>query len=479
MSTQKHFFNLFLGTGLNVILGIITTPIITRIVAPEAYGNLSLFTLCANVFMIVALLGQDQAYARFFYTNDEEDYKRYVLKETSKMPLIIAAIAAIGGVCAYFILPGNKAVLLIFAVYLIFLTVGTFSNLVCRLKMRTTLYALIINVQKLIYVTLTVIAVLVLKWDHLIALTASTMLAQVIVCIIGISAEKNQWKHVRLPDEQEARYKEIVDRKALLAYGLPFIFANLCNWIFTGADKIMIKMFSTDVELGVYASAISVVGIFSIITTTFGTLWGPLAIERYEKNKEDTSFFIKASDYICVILFTAGAGLVLFKDLIVYLLGADYRTAVFLLPFLTLHPIMYSVSESMAYGINFAKKTNLHIVTAATCAAFNIIFNLFLIPAIGALGAAVATGITYTIFFVMRTRFSQKCFPVKYSFKKIAIVLVLYYIYIIYNSIFVIDLISVIMFIVFAAVLILLYRQCIKELLRMALDYVKGFIKKF
>lgn len=478
MSTQRHFFNLFLGTGLNVVLGIITTPVITRLVAPEAYGNLALFTLCANAFMIIALLGQDQAFARFFYVNEEDDYRRYVLKTSSRLPITIAAIASIGLIFTYFILPYRNIVVLIFAGHLFFLTVGTFSSLICRLKMRTTLYSLIINVQKLIYVALTVVAVLVLNMDHLIALTASTMLAQLIVCIIGMLAEKGQWKYVRLPNGQSARYEKIVNRKVLLAYGVPFIFANLCNWIFTGADKIMIKILSTDVELGVYASAISVVGIFSIITTTFSTLWGPLAIERYEKNKEDTEFFIKAADYICVILFAAGASLVLFKDIIVYLLGTDYRAAVYLIPFLTLHPIMYSASESMAYGINFAKKTNLHVVTAAICAALNIALNFFLIPVIGALGAAIATGITYTLFFAMRTRFSQKCFPVNYNFKKIIMIISIYYVFITYNSMYPINFVSIIMFVVFITALVMFYRDSIKDLIDMAMNYAKELKKK-
>lgn len=479
MSSQKHFINLFMGVGLNVVLGVITTPVITRIVAPEAYGNLSLFLLYANVFLIVAALGQDQSYARFFYTRDEDEYKQYILKMTSRIPLMIAVVSAAVVVCGYLIIPERKAVWLIFAVHIVFVMLGQFSNMAVRLKMRTTLYSIIINVQKLIYVGLAVLMVLVFKWDHLIALTMATMIAQVSICIVGVSAERKQWFAPKLSDELHNEFSETVDRKALMAFGIPFIFANLCNWVFTGADKIMIKAIASGAELGIYASAVSVVGIFSIITTTFCTIWGPMAIEKYEKDKGDTSFFIKATDYISVILFTAGAGVVLFKDLIVYLLGSDYRTAVFLLPFLTLHPIMYSISETTVYGINFAKKTKLHIVIAATCATFNIVLNFILIPEIGALGAAIATGVTYILFFIMRTVMSLKCFPVKYNLKKLAVITVLYMVFVVYNSWHTIDIVSAIMFVIFAAVLIAGYRQSIRELLVMGMDYLKGILNKF
>lgn len=94
MGNQKHFFNLFLGMGLNVILGVITTPIITRLVDPIAYGDLALFTLFGNIFMLIGMLGYDQAYVRFYYVKEETSYKQYILAATSKTPIFISLIAA-------------------------------------------------------------------------------------------------------------------------------------------------------------------------------------------------------------------------------------------------------------------------------------------------------------------------------------------------------------------------------------------------
>ena len=59
MDRQKHFFTLFLGTGLNVILGVITTPVVTRLVNPDVYGQLSLFTLYGSVLLVFMLFGHE------------------------------------------------------------------------------------------------------------------------------------------------------------------------------------------------------------------------------------------------------------------------------------------------------------------------------------------------------------------------------------------------------------------------------------
>ena len=101
MDKQKHFFTLFLGTGLNIILGVITTPIVTRLVNPDVYGELSLFTLYGSILMVFTIIGQDQAYNRYYYSAEGMEYKRYLLGLTAKVPLIISAAASIA-VCIYF-----------------------------------------------------------------------------------------------------------------------------------------------------------------------------------------------------------------------------------------------------------------------------------------------------------------------------------------------------------------------------------------
>lgn len=479
MSNQKHFINLFMGMGVNVVLGIITTPIITRLVDPIAYGNLALFTLFGNVFMLVGMLGHDQSYARFYYINEEENYKKYILRATSKIPILVSIVAASIIFLYYVFVDRMKtAVFPIFSIYLIVLTIGVFSNFTIRLRLRTTLYSLIINIQKILYVGFIVVAVFFTKFDHLSILAAATVVSQAVICLIGILAEKDLWSFKREPLRLREHYSSIVSSKEIAIYGIPFVFANLCNWIFTGADKVMIRIFSTGTELGIYASAVSVVGIFSIVTTTFNTIWGPLAVEEYEKKNEDRTFFVKMSDYVCILMFVMGSCVVLGKDIIVYLLGKEYRDAVFLIPFLTLHPIMYTLSESTVYGINFAKKTKYHIVVTFACCILNIILNLLFIPILGSLGAAVSTGISYTLFFVMRTIFSVRCFRVDYNIKKFILMTILYYIFVIYNSVNKINIVCVFMFTIYVVIIFSIYKSRIRELIRLGIEYLKDIFYK-
>ena len=468
-----------MGMGLNILLGVITTPIITRLVDPVAYGGLSLFTLFGNIFMLIALLGHDQSYGRFYYANEEAGYKKYILGATSKIPIAISILVGALVFLYYIFTPNKKSELLpIFSIYLVVLTVGVFSNFTIRLNLRTKLYSLIINIQKLFYVIFVVLAVHFTNIEHVIILAGATVASQAIVCIIGIVAEKNVWNMESFSVRLKERYESVVSEKEIVKYGLPFIFANLCNWVFTGADKVMIKFFSTGTELGIYASAVSVVGIFGIITTTFNTIWGPLAVEEFERKKEDRTFFIKMTDYVCILMFVIGAIIVLGKDIIVYLLGEEYRNAAALIPFLTLHPIMYTLSESTVYGINFAKKTQYHIFVTFACCILNVILNLFFIPLLGSLGASISTGISYTMFFVLRTFLSVRCFKVNYNYKNIILVILIYYVFIIYSSFNKINFLCLFIFLIYTLTIYFVYKIRIKELIVLVTEYAKDLIKK-
>ena len=478
MDRQKHFFTLFLGTGLNVILGVITTPIVTRLVDPAVYGELSLFNLYGSILLVFMLIGQDQSYNRYYFSDESKCFKRYILRLTAGGPILLSFLA--GGIaCLYYAFGARgEYVVLIFAVYCVSMVVDRFTNMTLRLGMRSGLYSFCMNMQKLSYTVFVILGLTCTDLDHILVLTGCTVLAQMISAVIGFIAERDKWKFTAVTSEEAKEYGKIVDLKMVLKYGWPFIFSSLCAWLYTGSDKLMIEMFSSKAELGIYASALSIIGIFSVITNTFNTVWAPMAVEEYEKDSSNKEFFIKAADYVTIVVFAAGAAVILFKDIIVYLLGPEYREAVFLIPFLSLYPVLYTISESTVYGINFAKKTHWHIIVTGSCGLVNVVLNYFLINAIGSLGAAIATGITYTLLLVLRTALSIKCFPVKYHLGRLGVVIGLYYVYIIYSSFHTTDVISIAMCAVFAVTGIMLYRTSVMELLKMTGEYASYLLKK-
>ena len=56
-----HFLTISFGTVINIVLGLLITPIITRLVSTEDYGRFSIFNMYTNIATMVLCMGLDQA----------------------------------------------------------------------------------------------------------------------------------------------------------------------------------------------------------------------------------------------------------------------------------------------------------------------------------------------------------------------------------------------------------------------------------
>ena len=94
------------------------------------------------------------------------------------------------------------------------------------------------------------------------------------------------------------------------------------------------------------------------------------------------------------------------------------------------------------------KKTWHTVIIAAVSCLFNIVFNIILIPLIGPKGAAISTGLSYCLFFILRTYFSNKYFHLNIRPIKITIITILMIVFALYNTYNKINLISVTLYLI-------------------------------
>ena len=76
----RQVFDIGIGTIITLILGIITTPIITRWVEPGVYGSFALFNTYGTLCLTFLGLGLDQTYLRFFFTGKTTNERIVLLK---------------------------------------------------------------------------------------------------------------------------------------------------------------------------------------------------------------------------------------------------------------------------------------------------------------------------------------------------------------------------------------------------------------
>jgi len=216
----------------------------------------------------------------------------------------------------------------------------------------------------------------------------------------------------------------------------------------------------------------------NLIQVGFTTFWTPTAYESYENNPESTGIFEKTSLFISAAMFTLGMLIVVFKDAIFLLLESSYRQAAGISSFLILMPIMYTASEVTVVGINFKKKTYWHMLIATISAGVNILGNFMVVPIYGAKGAALSTGISYIIFFVMRTVISKRLYKVNYHLGKFYFSTVVFVVVAFINT-FVNSLFLQVLSAVIGLILVLIvYREQVRYVFDFAIEELKKLKNK-
>ena len=185
--------------------------------------------------------------------------------------------------------------------------------------------------------------------------------------------------------------------KSLLKFGLPIVPVSIIGWALSGMDKVMLRGFCDYSELGMYEVAFKVVNIIGIAQTCFTSFWVPVA-HQWNNDNVDKERFVYIGRLISLAMTGIFVLVLLFKNVIFFILADDYGQAVNIVPFLLIYPIMYTVSEVTVMGIYFKEKTLNLLFVSLAASIVNIALNCILIPKAGAIGASIATGITAILF---------------------------------------------------------------------------------
>lgn len=466
----KHFMVIGSGTLINMLLGLLTTPVITRIVEPTEYGQLSIFNLYVSIAVMVLCLGLDQAFIRFFYDHDSIIYKRKLLALCFIIPFIFSIIC--GGILIlisrFSSIKWEFSTLITYllAFNIIICIWNRFSVLLLRMNYDSKFYSVCNVIQKIVYVVSALVLLKLIKQEYLTLLVIATVLSYAVPSIVATFRTRDYWKI--------SKAGILSNWKEIILYGMPLILSMGLTTLFQAQDKLFLNYFCSYSEVGIYSSAMSLISVFSIIQTTFNSLWSPMQVEHYVTNPDDTRFIEKGNSYITLIMFFIGFSLILVKNLFVLLLGNKYREAAYIMPFLIFNPIMCTISETTCSGIGVSKKSYLNIWVAIGAFLSNAIGNLILIPICGCKGAAISTGVSYIVFWALRTFFSNKYYYVNYHLKKTIILIFLGILYALYNTFREFDILSIIGYLFCVGVMLFLYKDTLTEIVR----YVLMFIRK-
>ena len=394
-----------LGSALTALGGFILIPLYTHNFVPSQYGLLELLNRIADVLLLFVFMGTRQAYIRFYFDDESDEWHRTVTATTLLFALasalVIIPIAILAAALAPSQFWGDEnagRLILLIALWIPFEIIFTVSLAYLQVSMRSLLYVLVNAIRLAGFISLNVWLVYFKGFG-----IDGVFLSQLII-VAGIALTFLVFliRWTRLSFSLDLL-------KKLVRFGAPYIPSAILWYVAANADRFFIASFQSMTDLGIYSLALKLGSVaLALFMQPFQKVWSPFIFSTYESS-DGPSRIGKA-----FTAFTAfGAYLVLGISVLApvvlpYLSDASYWDAALVIPIIATAQLLYGMSCLIDAGILIAKKTNYKPIIFGLTALVSILAQFLLTSRFSIVGAACAICITFGFLFVINKHYSDR-----------------------------------------------------------------------
>ena len=410
----KDFGLLTIGNFASRILSFLLVPLYTSILTTEEYGIIDIIGTTVNLVYPIAIVVISEAVIRFCL--EKENDKRQVWT----IAVLITLAGCVGMILLFplILLTKFKAYMVFFILHGITMACNATVSQFVKGNNEVAVYAIGGVIHTIVVISLNIVFLLVCK----LGLTGY-LLALILGHIAAMSYYAVRLKLWKFFIPLRRLDKEL--GKRMVQYAAPMIPNSISWWISDSSDKYIVQHFCGLAVNGIYAVAYKIPSMLTTVSNLFISAWQLSAFEDFESD-EAKQFFSKVStEFMSFILIVAG-GLILMTRPIAYVLYAkEFFQAWQYTPTLILAFVFSTVSSFWGTVYTAAKKTTLLFYSTMAAAAINIILDIVLTPQIGAMGAAIATMVSYFVICAIRIVESRKIIMLDVDWTRIIISLLL------------------------------------------------------
>jgi O-antigen/teichoic acid export membrane protein len=205
--------------------------------------------------------------------------------------------------------------------------------------------------------------------------------------------------------------------KSMLTFGIPTVFGDIASWVLQVSDSWLLTLIGGGLaSSGAYRAAYVLGGVLSpVLLAPWGLAWGPIMYSVSKRDDAPKIYSLVFRWWSSVLLFGAfGLSLVSIIVLDVFY-PPSYKIGENIIPLITMATMLQGIWYMFMIGVNLRRKTILEFVYMLIASGSNLIFNLFLIPHYGDMGAAVATLASYIILATVSYIVNLRIYPIDYE----------------------------------------------------------------
>lgn len=385
------------------VVGGSITVVLARLLTPSEYGIFFLAISVFSLFKVGTRLGIARSTGRYIaeYKEKNPDQVIHILLTGLAVNFVTIGIAVIVLVFGHSYIAGllNEpeltSLLLFGTLYLFFSTLAKFLSKVWQGFEEIKLASFIeicSQVGRLVFA----IGFVALGYGAMGALGGYTLSNVVAVSIGSVILYKN---HFYL--QESASMVESGLRRRIVEYSIPITVTNTANTLEKEVDTVLIGFFLTPIAVSHYVIGKQVVKFIETPMSALGfTLSPTFGAQKAEDNIERASrIYETALRHILLLYIPAGAGIILVAEPFIGLFfGTEYSGAIPVLQILGIFVVLKAITKLSGDGLDFLGRARDRAVVKTVTSVLNIILNIVLIPAIGVVGAAIATVITFSMY---------------------------------------------------------------------------------
>ena len=399
------------------VMGVVLTPLYTRVYSPEDYGVFGLVNNAYSLIALVLILSLDNSTARWFYDTEEVDYRKKIISTWFWFYLMISVVFAVfffftAPFWSQFIAYNSDESIQYIQVLAFSLPVSVatvVATKVLRFEKKPKSTVLLTFLQALFLIIANVVFVLVLN-QGLKGAFIARLVAFLLMVPLSLYYLKRWLQQIKLSDFS------LLGK--MIKYSLPFLPASLSIWIINLSAIFFLNGKVSDEDLGLFQIAFAIAGFSGIVVNAFQQAWSPFAFSIiHQDNAKATYGKILLAYLLFIGSITLMASLFSLEALMIIATPAYYGAATIasILVFSSLFARLTNIAD---LGSAISKKTAPLGIVYSVSSVILVLLNVYLIPNYGVYGAALAVCISQFLTPVFVFYFSQKSYPIPYDFTR-------------------------------------------------------------
>jgi O-antigen/teichoic acid export membrane protein len=425
---SRHSFVYTIATMIQRLQGLVLLPIYTDtayVASKAAYGDYALVYTFIAFMNVVYLYGMDSAFLRYYFLGKQ---KKENLIFTSFFLLIFSSLVlsfflfffADSIAKVVFTQTGYAFFIKMAAGILLFDTLANIPFLILRAEEKSVLYTSVRIGRFLLELCLNLYFVLYLKWGVPGILYAN--LTAAVITFIILSPFLMPYFSGKF------RLNQVRD---LLAFGLPMLPNGLAFLIVEVSDRfLMPRLLDKDI-LGIYSANYKLGTVMLLLVSAFRTAWQPYFL-KIAGETQAREVYARVLTYFVLISAMVVISGTFFVEYIVRipiwpgktLVGSAYWEGIYIIPLILLSYFFYGMYVNFTVGIYIRKKSHLMVIFTGLAGLVNVGSNLYLMPALGMLGAGIATLLAYFVMMASIFLVNQRIYPITYEYGRVGVILI-------------------------------------------------------